>query len=171
MHSNSLVRLQLGLHNVWIERTLWTLTVNWQLRFSYVQYQHRWSSITHGIGGMRCVKLLLLFIMSLNKHLQTNVLPPHAAESDETAVRKHPYPSWVSSNWRTTLSPLALFDRDCSITTPALNTAPALQYTVCNYNAHCCYTMTPQKLHTCKHSTHTCIYCTFACVHACPHVN
>lgn len=54
------------------------------------------SSITHGIGGKRCVKLVLLSIMSLNKHLQTNVLLPHAVKSDETAVRKHPYPSGVT---------------------------------------------------------------------------
>lgn len=76
------------------------------------------------MGGERCVKPVLLSIMSLNKHLyETNVLLPHAVKSDETAVRKYPYPYRVSSNWRSTLPSLALFDRYCSITTPALSTA------------------------------------------------
>lgn len=110
-----------------------------------------------GIGGKRCVRLVLLSIMSLNKHLQTNVLLPHAAESDETAVRKHPYPSWVSSNWRSTLPPLALFDRYCSITTPVPNTDPARQYTLCNYNSLCCYTMIPHTLHNTTDVLYFCV--------------
>lgn len=76
------------------------------------------------MGGERCVKPVLLSIMSRNKHLhKTNVLLPHAVKSDETAVRKYPYPSRVSSNWRSPLPSLVLFDRYCSITTPALSTA------------------------------------------------
>lgn len=40
--------------------------------------------------------MVLLSIMSVNKHLQTNLVLPDAVKSDETAVRKHPYPSGVT---------------------------------------------------------------------------
>lgn len=120
-------------------------------------------SLTHGIGGKRCLKLVLLSIMSLNKHIQTNVLLSHAVKSDETAVRKHPYPSGVGSNWRTTLLPLVLFHRYCSIATTLFNIVPARQYSVCNYDTNCCYPLT--LLDMLKHSMHTCIY-SFVCLYA-----
>lgn len=157
-------------NNIWcIEVALWMCAAKWQLRFSTTS-----SSIAHGIGRKRCVKLLFLSIMRLNKHLQIRVLLSHAAASDETTVRNHPYASWVSSNWRTTLPPLALLGRYRSITTPVPTSAPALQYAACNYSTSCCYPMTPRSLHAQRHSTHTCLYCNcvwfVVCVCSCMHV-
>ncbi len=62
---------------------------------------------------------------------------------------------WVHSNWRSTLPPLAWFDRYCSITTPVLNNAPARQYSVCNYNTCCCHIVILNSLHKSERSIRT----------------